>query len=92
MSHTVNPGAGQVGWNDWIRMDRRDRLWPWAMVAPTLLFLVGVIIAPVIFLVSTALYRHMLFQVTPPQFVGLDNFYYLFRSARFQTAVVRMFA
>jgi len=62
------------------------------MVAPALLFLVAIILAPMIFLISTALYRQNLFQVAPPEFVGTDNFYYLFRSARFQTAVVRMFA
>jgi multiple sugar transport system permease protein len=62
------------------------------MVAPTLLFLVAIVIIPMIFLVVTSLYRQNLFQVTPPRYVGIDNFYYLFRSARFQTAVVRMFA
>jgi multiple sugar transport system permease protein len=62
------------------------------MVAPPLLFLAAIVIVPMGFLVVTALYRHHLFQVTPPKYVGLDNFYYLFRSARFQTAVVRMFA
>jgi multiple sugar transport system permease protein len=73
-------------------MNRWERLWPWAMVAPTLVFLVAVVIIPMAFLVVTALYRQNLFQVTPPRYVGINNFYYLFRSARFQTAVVRMFA
>ena len=62
------------------------------MVGPTIVFLVAIVIVPIAFLVSTSLYRHNLFQVTPPQFVGTDNFYYLFRSTRFQTALVRMFA
>ncbi|HET7715290.1 MAG TPA: sugar ABC transporter permease [Bauldia sp.] len=69
-----------------------DRLWPWAMVGPALAFLVAVVIVPIVFLVITALYRHNLFQATPPRYVGFDNFYYLFRSARFHTAVGRMFA
>lgn len=67
-----------------------DRLWPWAMIAPALLFLVAVVVIPLIFLVTTALYRQNLFQVAPPKFVGWDNFYYLFRSSRFHTAIVRM--
>jgi multiple sugar transport system permease protein len=62
------------------------------MVAPTLAFLIAIVIVPMIFLVVTSLYRHNLFQVAPPRYVGIDNFYYLFRSARFQTAVARMFA
>jgi len=67
-----------------------DRWWPWLMVAPAVLFLLAVVIVPMIFLVSTALYRQNLFQVGPAQFVGWDNFYYLFRSSRFHTAVGRM--
>ena len=67
-----------------------DRWWPWLMVAPAVLFLLAVVIVPMIFLVSTALYRQNLFQVSPAQFVGWDNFYYLFRSSRFHTAIGRM--
>lgn len=67
-----------------------DRLWPWAMIAPALLFLVAVVLIPMAFLVSTALYRQNLFQVSAPKFVGWDNFYYLFRSSRFHTAIIRM--
>lgn len=67
-----------------------DRMWPWAMIAPALLFLVAVVVIPIIFLVSTSLYRQNLFQVGPAQFVGWDNFYYLFRSSRFHTAIMRM--
>ncbi len=67
-----------------------DRWWPWPMVAPAVLFLLAVVIVPMIFLVSTALYRQNLFQVSPAQFVGWDNFYYLFRSSRFHTAIGRM--
>lgn len=67
-----------------------DRMWPWAMIAPALLFLVAVVLIPLGYLVSIALYRQNLFQVAPAQFVGLDNFYYLFRSSRFHTAIVRM--
>lgn len=74
------------------RLPWRDRHWPWAMVAPALLFLVAIVIVPMVFLVMTSLYRHNLFQTTPPKFVGIDNFYYLFRSSRFHTAVGRMFA
>jgi multiple sugar transport system permease protein len=61
------------------------------MVAPSLVFLLAVVLIPIVFLISTSLYRQNLFQVAPPTFVGLDNFYYLFRSSRFQTAVMRMF-
>lgn len=67
-----------------------DRMWPWMMIAPTLLFLIAVVIIPMAFLVSTALYRQNLFQVGPAQYVGWDNFYYLFRSSRFHTAITRM--
>lgn len=67
-----------------------ERFWPWAMIAPALLFLIAVVLIPLGFLVSTALYRQNLFQVAPPQFVGWDNFYYLFRSSRFHTAITRM--
>ncbi len=67
-----------------------DRWWPWLMVAPAVLFLLALVIVPMIFLVSTALYRQNLFQVSPAQFVGWDNFYYLFRSSRFHTAIGRM--
>jgi multiple sugar transport system permease protein len=74
------------------RLPWRDRHWPLAMVAPALLFLVAIVIVPMAFLVMTSLYRHSLFQTTPPKFVGIDNFYYLFRSSRFHTAVGRMFA
>jgi multiple sugar transport system permease protein len=69
-----------------------EKWWPWAMIAPSLLFLVAIVVIPIVFLVSTSLYRQNLFQVGPAQFVGLDNFYYLFRSSRFQTAVTRMAA
>jgi ABC-type sugar transport system permease subunit len=62
------------------------------MVAPALLFLIAIVIIPMVFLIATSLYRHNLFQATPPKYVGLDNFYFLIRSARFQTAVVKMFA
>jgi multiple sugar transport system permease protein len=74
------------------RLPWRDRHWPLAMVAPALLFLVAIVIVPMAFLIMTSLYRHNLFQTTPPKFVGIDNFYYLFRSSRFHTAVGRMFA
>lgn len=90
MSHALDAARRSVAPEG--RARRRENLWPWAMVAPALLFLVAVILLPMIFLISTALYRQNLFQVTPPEFVGVDNFYYLFRSARFQTALVRMFA
>ena len=69
-----------------------EKWWPWAMIAPSLLFLVAIVVIPIVFLVSTSLYRQNLFQVGPAQFVGLDNLYYLFRSSRFQTAVTRMAA
>ena len=90
MTTAVDPaiaGSGSRTRSYW-----RDRTWPWAMIAPTLLFLVAIVIVPMAFLIATSLYRHNLFQTTPPKFVGLDNFYYLFRSARFHTAVGRMFA
>ena len=88
MATLVDP----AGWSAGTAAEWRDRLWPWTMVAPALLFLAAIVIVPMVFLVMTALYRHNLFQATPPRYVGLDNFYYLFRSARFQTAVLRMFA
>lgn len=70
---------------------RGGRLAPLAMLAPAVIILLALVIGPFVFLVDTALHRHNLFQVTPPRFVGVDNFYYLFISPKFHIALARMF-
>lgn len=70
---------------------RGERLAPLLMLAPAVLILLVLVIGPFVFLIDTALHRHNLFQATPPRFVGLDNFYYLFVSPKFHIALARMF-
>ena len=69
---------------------RGERLVPLLMLAPAVLILLALVIGPLIFLVETALHRQNLFQVTPPRYVGLDNFWYLLVSTKFQTALWQM--
>ncbi|MGD9536395.1 MAG: carbohydrate ABC transporter permease [Alphaproteobacteria bacterium] len=73
------------------RVYRGERLAPLLMLAPAVVVLLALVIGPVVFLIDTALYRQNLFQVAPPRFVGTDNFYYLFTSQKFHTALARMF-
>ena len=61
------------------------------MLAPAVIILLVLVIGPFVFLIDTALHRHNLFQATPPRYVGLDNFYYLFISPKFHIALSRMF-
>jgi len=49
------------------------------MLAPVVIILVLLVLGPIVYLIDTSLYRQNLFQVTPPRYVGTDNFYYLFR-------------
>ena len=61
------------------------------MLAPVVIILVVLVLGPIVYLIDTSLYRQNLFQVTPPRYVGTDNFYYLFTSTKFQVAITRMF-
>ncbi len=70
---------------------RGERLAPLLMLAPAVIILLMLVIGPFVFLIDTALHRHNLFQATPPRYVGLDNFYYLFISPKFHIALSRMF-
>ena len=74
-----------------MRVYRGERLAPLLMLAPAVIILLVLVIGPFVFLIDTALHRHNLFQATPPRYVGLDNFYYLFISPKFHIALSRMF-
>ncbi len=74
-----------------LRVYRGERLAPLLMLAPAVIILLVLVIGPFVFLIDTALHRHNLFQSTPPRYVGLDNFYYLFISPKFHIALSRMF-
>jgi multiple sugar transport system permease protein len=73
------------------RAFRGERLTPLLMLAPAVIILLALVIGPFVFLIDTALHRQNLFQTTPPRFVGVDNFYYLFISSKFHVALGRMF-
>ncbi|MEQ8965045.1 MAG: sugar ABC transporter permease [Azospirillaceae bacterium] len=68
---------------------RGERLVPALMLAPVVLLLLAVVIGPIVFLIDTSLYRQNLFQVTPPRFVGVENYTYLFDTSRFTTSLLR---
>jgi multiple sugar transport system permease protein len=59
------------------------------MLYPVVALLLALIIVPVIYVVVTSLYRQNLFQAVPPRYVGLDNYYYLFQSSRFDVSLWR---
>ena len=73
------------------RVYRGERWAPLLLLAPVVILLVLLVLGPIVYLVDTSLYRQNLFQVTPPRYVGTDNFYYLFTSTKFQVAITRMF-
>ena len=73
------------------RVYRGERWAPLLMLAPAVVILLCLVLGPIVYLIDTALYRQNLFQVTPPRFVGADNFYYLFTSTKFRVALTRMF-
>ena len=73
------------------RVYRGERWAPLLLLAPVVILLVLLVLGPIIYLIDTSLYRQNLFQVTPPRYVGTDNFYYLFTSTKFQVAITRMF-
>ena len=83
----VSTGAAARG----LRVYRGERLAPLFMLAPAVIVLLALVIGPFVFLIETALYRQNLFQVTPPRYVGGDNFYYLFIAPKFHIALSRMF-
>jgi multiple sugar transport system permease protein len=57
------------------------------MLAPALTILVLLAIAPMVYLVYMAFHRQNLFQDRPAQWVGLDNFRYLFDQEVFRSAI-----
>lgn len=71
------------------RVYRGDRLVPVLMLAPVVLLLLALVIGPIVFLIDIALHRQNLFQATPPRFVGLENFGYLFDASKFRTSLLR---
>ena len=73
------------------RVYRGERWAPLLLLAPVVILLVLLVLGPIVYLIDTSLYRQNLFQVTPPRYVGTDNFYYLFTSMKFQVAITRMF-
>lgn len=68
---------------------RGERHVPALMLYPVVALLLALIIVPVIYVVVTSLYRQNLFQAVPPRYVGLDNYYYLFQSSRFDVSLWR---
>jgi multiple sugar transport system permease protein len=70
---------------------RGDRLSPWLMLGPVLLLLLALVITPLIYLVFYSLHRKNLFQNTPAEWVGFDNFKYLFEEPDFVTSIKKMF-
>lgn len=70
---------------------RGERGAAWAMLMPALVILIVLSIAPVVYLVFTSLHRQNLFQSTPPQYVGFDNFVYLFKQRIFIGSLIRTF-
>lgn len=59
------------------------------MLYPVVGLLVALVAVPIIYVVVTSLYRRHLFQVGPPRWVGLENYYYLITSQKFETALLR---
>lgn len=59
------------------------------MLYPVVALLLALVIVPVVYVLVTSLYRQNLFQAVPPRFVGLDNYYYLFQSSRFDISLWR---
>jgi multiple sugar transport system permease protein len=59
------------------------------MLFPVVGLLLVLVIVPIVYVVVTSLYRQNLFQAMPPRMVGLDNYYYLFTSSKFEVALMR---
>lgn len=62
---------------------------PVLMLAPVVLLLLALVAGPIVYLIETSLYRQNLFATTPPRWVGLDNYLYLFQSRKFSTSLWR---
>jgi multiple sugar transport system permease protein len=73
------------------RVYRGERLAPWLMLGPVLLFLLSLVIAPITYVVFYSLHRKNLFQGTPAEWVGVDNFKYLFAEPDFVSGIKKMF-
>jgi multiple sugar transport system permease protein len=59
------------------------------MLYPVVGLLLALVIVPIVYVISTSLYRQNLFQALPPRFVGLDNYSYLFQSSKFEVSLLR---
>jgi multiple sugar transport system permease protein len=70
---------------------RGDRRAGWIMLAPALIVLVGMTIVPIIYIVFYSFHRKNLFQNTPAEWVGFDNFKYLFEEPDFVSSIKKMF-
>jgi len=70
---------------------RGERRAPWLMLAPALTVLGILAIAPTAYLVYMAFHRKNLFQATPPEWVGTENFSYLFSQRDFVDSIVKTF-
>ncbi|MCL4188466.1 MAG: sugar ABC transporter permease [Rhodobacteraceae bacterium] len=68
---------------------RGERLQAALMLYPVVALLALLVAVPVIHVVVASLYRRNLFQVRPPRWVGLENYYYLVTSAKFEVAILR---
>jgi multiple sugar transport system permease protein len=70
---------------------RGDRRVGWLMLAPALIVLVGMAIVPIVYVVFYSFHRKNLFQNTPAEWVGFDNFKYLFEEPDFVASIKKMF-
>jgi multiple sugar transport system permease protein len=78
--------VGSAGRND---VYRGERTVPALMLYPVVALLLALVILPIVYVIDTSLYRQNLFQALPPRFVGLDNYFYLFQSSKFEVSLLR---
>ena len=69
---------------------RGERGAGWLMLAPALIVLVGMTIIPLVYVVFYSLHRKNLFQGTPAEWVGFDNFRFLLEDPAFVSSVKKM--
>lgn len=86
---TIYPQAGAPKASRSARVYRGDRLVPALMLVPVVLLLLTIVIGPIVYMIDTSMHRLNLFQVTPPRYVGTENYTYLFDTARFITSLWR---
>src|SRR6266571_4982476 len=82
MSTPAKHLAGTLG----LRSRWRDRLLPWALIAPTAVFVIAVAIVPLAYSVVTSLQEYRLGQ--PPVFVGLRNYQHLLVDENFRGSLL----